>query len=46
LLDLKNPKPFEAAAEYDISDGLAKFFATLRAAPAPAPKAVTSLRRV
>jgi hypothetical protein len=36
LLDLKNPKPFEAAPEYDIGDGLGKFFATLRAGHVPA----------
>jgi hypothetical protein len=41
--DLKNSRPFEMEKTYDLSDGLAKFFAVLRpapakAAPAPAPK--------
>lgn len=35
-IDLKNPKPFDTAAEYDISDGLGKFFQALRNAPSEA----------
>lgn len=34
--DLKNTKPFEIEKTYDLSDGLAKFFAVLRPAPAKA----------
>lgn len=45
--DLKNTKPFEMEKEYDLSDGLAKFFSVLRDPPqkeAPAkPKAPTSV---
>lgn len=49
--DLKNTKPFEIEKTYDLSDGLAKFFAVLRdppateAAPAAKPKAITLQRR-
>lgn len=51
MFDLKNTKPFEMKQDYDISTGLADFFAVLRqppakeAAPAAKPKAVT-LKRV
>lgn len=46
--DLKNTKPFEMEKSYDLSDGLAKFFAVLRdppSQPKEKPKAVT-LKRV
>jgi hypothetical protein len=53
--DLKNTKPFEIEKTYDLSDGLAKFFAVLRDPPAKAtevkptlvakPKAITMQRR-
>lgn len=33
LIDLANPKPFDMAPEFDIDDGLAKFFQTLRGKP-------------
>jgi hypothetical protein len=36
MFDLKNTKPFEMKADYDISTGLADFFAVLRPAPAKA----------
>jgi hypothetical protein len=48
-IDLKNPKPFDVAAEYDISEGLGKIFEALRAGepvkPAPRPESIT-LRRI
>jgi hypothetical protein len=37
--DLKNTRPFEMKNEYDLSDGLAQFFAVLRPAPAKAAPA-------
>lgn len=47
--DLKNTKPFEMEKTYDLSDGLAKFFAVLRSPPVlptkEKPKAVT-LKRI
>lgn len=51
MFDLKNTKPFEMKADYDISTGLADFFAVLRQPPAkPAAKAVppkaVTLKRV
>ncbi len=49
MFDLKNSKPFEAKATYDISTGLADFFAVLRqppAKPTERPKAVTMVRKV
>lgn len=48
MFDLKNTKPFDMEKTYDLSDGLAKFFAVLRPAPATEvtkPKSVT-LKRV
>lgn len=47
MFDLKNSKPFEMKNSYDLSDGLAQFFAVLRPAPAKlaSPKTVT-LKRV
>lgn len=47
LFDLKNTKPFEMDKSYDLSTGLADFFAVLRDPPAKIekPKAVT-LKRV
>lgn len=43
-LDLKNPKPFAMAPSYDLSTGLADFFAVLRDPPASKPTKLT-LRR-
>lgn len=43
MIDLKNPKPFSMEKEYSISDGLAKFFATLREQPQPK---TTTLKRI
>lgn len=48
MFDLKNTKPFEMKASYDLSNGLAEFFAVLRDPPVKEvtkPKAVT-LRKV
>lgn len=47
MLDLKNTAPFKMEKSYDISDGLAQFFAVLREPPAKPekPKALT-LKRV
>lgn len=47
MFDLKNTKPFEMKNEYDLSTGLADFFAVLREPPAKQdkPKALT-LKRV
>lgn len=48
MFDLKNTKPFEMEKSYDLSTGLADFFAVLRDPPAgakPTTKAVTPLRR-
>jgi len=47
MFDLKNTKPFEMEKTYDISTGLADFFAVLREPPAKPekPKALT-LKRV
>jgi len=47
MFDLKNTKPFEMKESYDLSTGLAEFFAVLRDPPAKAerPKAVTLQRR-
>lgn len=47
MFDLKNTKPFEMAKTYDLSTGLADFFAVLRDPPAKPekPKAIT-LKRV
>lgn len=53
MFDLKNTKPFDMEKEYDISTGLADFFAVLREPPAKAtaasaaakPKALT-LKRI
>ena len=47
MFDLKNTKPFEMKNEYDLSTGLADFFAVLRDPPAKIekPKAIT-LKRV
>lgn len=47
LFDLKNTKPFEMEKTYDLSSGLADFFAVLREPPAKAekPKALT-LKRI
>lgn len=47
MFDLKNTKPFTMEKSYDLSDGLAKFFAVLRDPPVrevPRPKAVTLKR--
>ena len=46
MFDLKNTKPFDMAKSYDLSDGLAQFFAVLRDPPAKLekPKAVTLKR--
>lgn len=38
MIDLKNPKPFAAKPTYDISTGLAEFFAVLRETPKPQRK--------
>ena len=57
MFDLKNTKPFEMENTYDLSDGLAKFFAVLRQPPvkqeakvAPPPKPIppkaVTLKRV
>lgn len=48
MFDLKNTKPFTMEKSYDLSDGLARFFAVLRDPPQEAPtkpKAIT-LKRV
>jgi AAA domain len=47
MMDLKNTKPFEMKATYDISSGLADFFQVLREPPAKIekPKALT-LKRI
>jgi hypothetical protein len=46
MFDLKNTKPFEMAKTYDLSTGLADFFAVLREPPAKTkPKALT-LKRI
>lgn len=48
MFDLKNTKPFEMKNDYDISTGLADFFAVLREPPAKSvkkPKALT-LKRI
>lgn len=47
MFDLKNTKPFEMKQDYDLSTGLADFFAVLREPPVKAekPKALT-LKRV
>ena len=46
MFDLKNTKPFEMEKSYDLSTGLAEFFAVLRSPPAKEkPKAIT-LKRV
>lgn len=47
MFDLKNTKPFDMAKSYDLSTGLADFFAVLRPSPAKPekPKTVT-LKRV
>jgi hypothetical protein len=47
MFDLKNTKPFEMEKTYDISSGLADFFAVLRSPPAKLekPKAIT-LKRI
>lgn len=48
MFDLKNTKPFNMEKTYDLSDGLAKFFAVLRDPPVKEvvkPKAVT-LKRI
>lgn len=44
MMDLANPKPFAMAEEYDVADGLAKFFAVLRDPPVTKPK--PQLKRV
>lgn len=38
IVDLKNPKPFEMAKEYELETGLADFFAVLREPPRQTPK--------
>lgn len=40
MIDLKNPRPFAMAPSYPIETGLADFFAVLREAPKPKPKAL------
>lgn len=46
MFDLKNTKPFEMDKSYDLSDGLAKFFAVLRQPPATiAPTAPTAVAK-
>jgi len=45
-MDLKNTKPFEMKATYDLGTGLAEFFAVLRDPPArEKPKSVTLVRK-
>lgn len=57
MFDLKNTKPFEMEKTYDLSDGLAKFFAVLRqppvkqeakvaSPPKPIPPKAVTLKRV
>jgi AAA domain len=47
MFDLKNTKPFEMKNEYDLSTGLADFFAVLRDPPAkPVPPKAVTLKRV
>jgi hypothetical protein len=41
-MDLKNSKPFEMKSTYDISTGLADFFAVLREPPAKTPPTVVA----
>ena len=40
MIDLKNPKPFEMAKEYDLTNGLGEFFGVLRNPPKPQLKRV------
>lgn len=47
MFDLKNTKPFEMKASYDLSNGLAEFFAVLRDPPVKIEKPKTvALKRV